>query len=90
MVARNIKIKATALKQLQSLLYNQALEEKKEEVKSRSEDQTDIEWGYQIRSYVLDQSRVKDARTGYESGNTQAVLDGNLDPFILAQLKATT
>jgi peptide chain release factor 2 len=48
---------------------------------------TDIGWGHQIRSYVLDQSRIKDLRTNVEVGNTQAVLDGDLDPFIQASLK---
>jgi peptide chain release factor 2 len=48
---------------------------------------TDIGWGHQIRSYVLDQSRIKDLRTNVETGNTQAVLDGDLDPFIEASLK---
>ena len=49
---------------------------------------SDICWGHQIRSYVLDQSRIKDLRTGVESSNTQDVLDGNLDQFIVASLKA--
>ena len=49
---------------------------------------SDIGWGAQIRSYVLDQSRIKDLRTGVETSNTQAVLDGDLDPFIEASLKA--
>ena len=49
---------------------------------------SDIGWGHQIRSYVLDQSRIKDLRTGVESSNTQDVLDGNLDQFIVASLKA--
>ena len=48
---------------------------------------TDIAWGHQIRSYVLDQSRIKDLRTGVEVGNTQGVLDGDLDQFITASLK---
>ena len=48
---------------------------------------TDIEWGHQIRSYVLDQSRIKDLRTGIEKGDTQRVLDGDLDDFIEASLK---
>ena len=58
-----------------------AEQEKLEEAKS------DIGWGHQIRSYVLDQSRVKDLRTGVETGNTEAVLDGDLDMFIQASLK---
>jgi peptide chain release factor 2 len=62
--------------------------------KRRAEQQTledskaDVGWGSQIRSYVLDQSRIKDLRTGVETGNTQAVLDGDLDPFIEASLKS--
>jgi peptide chain release factor 2 len=52
------------------------------------ETKSDIGWGSQIRSYVLDQSRIKDLRTGVETANTQAVLDGNLDPFIEASLKS--
>lgn len=51
------------------------------------DSKTDIGWGHQIRSYVLDQSRIKDLRTGVETGNTQAVLDGALDDFIAASLK---
>ena len=51
------------------------------------DSKTDIGWGHQIRSYVLDQSRIKDLRTGVETGNTQAVLDGDLDEFIAASLK---
>jgi len=51
------------------------------------ESKSDIGWGHQIRSYVLDQSRIKDLRTGVEVGNTQAVLDGDLDQFITASLK---
>ncbi len=52
------------------------------------ESKSDIGWGSQIRSYVLDQSRIKDLRTGVEVGNTQAVLDGDLDVFIEASLKS--
>ncbi|MDI9347148.1 MAG: peptide chain release factor 2 [Methylacidiphilales bacterium] len=81
------KNKSTALKQLRTLLYNRALKEKQNEVDSMKEEQHDIEWGYQIRSYVLDQSRIKDLRTGLEIGNTKAVLDGDLDAFIIASLK---
>ena len=58
------------------------------EVQQQTEDaKSDIAWGHQIRSYVLDQSRVKDLRTNVETGNTQAVLDGDLDQFIEASLK---
>ncbi|MEZ5576842.1 MAG: peptide chain release factor 2, partial [Candidatus Competibacteraceae bacterium] len=52
------------------------------------DSKSDIGWGSQIRSYVLDQSRIKDLRTGFETGNTQAVLDGDLDTFIEASLKS--
>jgi peptide chain release factor 2 len=61
---------------------------KQNEKKQALEDsKTDIGWGHQIRSYVLDQSRIKDLRTNVETGNTQAVLDGGLDDFIEASLK---
>ena len=61
---------------------------KRREVQQQTEDaKSDIGWGHQIRSYVLDQSRVKDLRTNVETGNTQAVLDGDLDQFIEASLK---
>ena len=61
---------------------------KRQEQQAKLEDsKTDIGWGHQIRSYVLDQSRIKDLRTNYEVGNTQAVLDGGLDDFIAASLK---
>lgn len=81
------KNKSTAMKQLQSQLF--ALEKKKQEEKNNQvfETQDDIAWGHQIRSYVLDQSRVKDIRTGIEVGNPGAVLDGDLDKFISAGLK---
>ena len=55
--------------------------------RAQEDAKADIGWGSQIRSYVLDQSRIKDLRTGVEVGNTQAVLDGELDPFIEASLK---
>ncbi len=62
---------------------------KQNEEKQAAEDaKSDIGWGSQIRSYVLDQSRIKDLRTGHETGNTQAVLDGDLDPFIEESLKS--
>ena len=61
---------------------------KKNEIKNQVEsEKSDISWGNQIRSYVLDDSRIKDLRTGHETGNTQAVLDGNLDEFIQESLK---
>jgi peptide chain release factor 2 len=72
---------------LKAKLYEQELR-KRNDAKQVLEDQkTDIGWGHQIRSYVLDQSRIKDLRTGVEIGNTQAVLDGALDDFIDASLK---
>ena len=81
------KNRATAMKQLKAKLYE--LEEQKRNVeKQKLEDsKSDIGWGHQIRSYVLDQSRIKDLRTGVEVGNTQSVLDGDLDQFIEASLK---
>ena len=61
---------------------------KRQEAQQKLEDsKTDIGWGHQLRSYVLDQSRIKDLRTNYEVSNTQAVLDGDLDDFIAASLK---
>ena len=79
--------KAEAINMLKAQLYAIELN-KRNEVKQAAEDaKTDIGWGHQIRSYVLDQSRIKDVRTGVEVGNTQAVLDGDLDPFISASLK---
>ncbi len=66
-------------------LYEQA---KKNEIKNKVEsEKSDISWGNQIRSYILDDSRVKDLRTKYETSNTQGVLDGDLDPFIEECLK---
>ncbi len=58
-----------------------------QEKQALEDTKSDIGWGSQIRSYVLDQSRIKDLRTGIESSNTQSVLDGNLNPFIEASLK---
>ena len=79
--------KAEAINMLKAQLYAIELN-KRNEVKQAAEDaKTDIGWGHQIRSYVLDQSRIKDLRTGVEVGNTQGVLDGDLDPFISASLK---
>ncbi len=79
--------RAEAMAMLKAKLYEQALR-KRNDAKQVLEDQkTDIGWGHQIRSYVLDQSRIKDLRTGVEKGNTQAVLDGDLDDFITASLK---
>ena len=79
--------KAEAMNMLKAQLYAIELN-KRNEVKQAAEDaKTDIGWGHQIRSYVLDQSRIKDVRTGVEVGNTQGVLDGDLDLFISASLK---
>ncbi|MCU0950618.1 MAG: peptide chain release factor 2, partial [Burkholderiaceae bacterium] len=63
------------------------LRKRQAEQNKLEESKTDIGWGHQIRSYVLDQSRIKDLRTNVEIGNTQGVLDGDLDPFIEASLK---
>ncbi len=77
-----------AMKQLRAKLYELELQKRMSEQKAMEESKADIGWGSQIRSYVLDQSRIKDLRTGVETGNTQAVLDGDLDRFIEASLKA--
>ncbi|KPK59167.1 MAG: peptide chain release factor 2 [Gammaproteobacteria bacterium SG8_31] len=81
------KNKATAMKQLRAKLYELEMMKRRAEAQAVEETKADIGWGSQIRSYVLDQSRIKDLRTGVEIGNTQAVLDGDLDPFIEASLK---
>ena len=72
---------------LRARLYEAELRKREEEKQKMEDSKTDIGWGHQIRSYVLDQSRIKDLRTGVEIGNTQAVLDGALDDFIDASLK---
>ena len=82
------KNKEQAMKQLRARLYDLEMQKRLSEQKAMEESKADIGWGSQIRSYVLDQSRIKDLRTGVETGNTQAVLDGGLDPFIEASLKA--
>ncbi len=82
------KNKATAMKQLKAKLYELELQKRSSEQQELEDSKSDIGWGSQIRSYVLDQSRIKDLRTGVETGNTQAVLDGDLDQFIQASLKA--
>ncbi len=79
--------KATAMQQLKARLYELEMQKRSEESQSMEETKSDIGWGSQIRSYVLDQSRIKDLRTGVENTNTQSVLDGNLDKFIEASLK---
>ena len=81
------KNKATAMKQLKAKLYELELQMKKSASSEVEDSKADVGWGNQIRSYVLDQSRIKDLRTGVEAGNTQAVLDGDLDKFIEASLK---
>jgi peptide chain release factor 2 len=72
---------------LKSRLFEAELRKRNEEKQAIEDTKTDIGWGHQIRSYVLDQARIKDLRTGVESGNTQAILDGDLDDFIEASLK---
>jgi peptide chain release factor 2 len=80
--------KDRALKQLKAKLYEREMQKRRAAQQALEETKSDIGWGSQIRSYVLDQSRIKDLRTGYETGNPQPVLDGDLDPFIEASLKA--
>ena len=81
------KNKESALKQLHAKLYLFELE-KKNKIKNKIEsEKSDISWGSQIRSYILDDGRIKDLRTKHETGNTQAVLDGELDDFIEKSLK---
>jgi peptide chain release factor 2 len=80
--------KDQAMKQLKSKLYELEKQKLNAEKQILEESKSDIGWGHQIRSYVLDQSRIKDLRTGVESTNTTDVLDGNLDAFIEASLKA--
>ena len=82
------KNKATAMKQLKARLYEHEMQKRRESQQAVEDGKADIGWGSQIRSYVLDQSRIKDLRTGVEIGNTGAVLDGDLDRFIEASLKA--
>jgi peptide chain release factor 2 len=79
--------RAEAMAMLKSRLYELELRKRQAEQQKLEDSKTDIGWGHQIRSYVLDQSRIKDLRTNHEVGNTQAVLDGNLDDFIAASLK---
>jgi len=81
------KNKATAMKQLKAKLYELEMQERKAAASIVEDSKADVGWGSQIRNYVLDQSRIKDLRTGVETGNTQAVLDGGLDAFIEASLK---
>lgn len=81
------KNKATAMKQLKAKLYELELQERRAKASEVEDSKADVGWGSQIRSYVLDQSRIKDLRTSVETGNTQAVLDGALDQFIESSLK---
>ncbi len=81
------KNKDQAMKLLRARLYEQEMLKRNSEQQALEESKADIGWGSQIRSYVLDQSRIKDLRTSVETGNTQAVLDGDLDQFIEASLK---
>ncbi|MFT4938161.1 MAG: peptide chain release factor 2 [Paraglaciecola sp.] len=82
------KNKAQAMKQLKAKLYEHEMQIQNAEKQTLEDGKSDIGWGSQIRSYVLDDSRIKDLRTGVETHNTQAVLDGDLDKFIQASLKS--
>jgi peptide chain release factor 2 len=76
-----------AMNMLKGALYNLELNKRNADKQAIEDAKTDIGWGHQIRSYVLDQGRIKDLRTNVEIGNTQGVLDGDLDPFIQESLK---
>ncbi|BBN59233.1 peptide chain release factor 2 [Hydrogenovibrio marinus] len=80
--------KAEAMKQLRAKLYELEMQSRNEEKQQLEDSKSDIGWGSQIRSYVLDSGRIKDLRTNIETGNTGAVLDGELDQFIIPNLKA--
>jgi peptide chain release factor 2 len=80
--------RAEAMTMLKARLYEAELQKRRQDQQSEEDSKSDIGWGSQIRSYVLDQSRIKDLRTSVETGNTQAVLDGSLNQFIEASLKA--
>ncbi len=82
------KNRDAAMKQLRAKLYESELQKQLAEKQALEDTKSDIGWGSQIRSYVLDDARIKDLRTGVENRNTQAVLDGALDPFIEASLKS--
>lgn len=79
--------RAEAMTMLKGALYTLELNKRNEDKQALEDAKTDIGWGHQIRSYVLDQGRIKDLRTNVEIGNTQGVLDGDLDPFIMESLK---
>jgi peptide chain release factor 2 len=81
------KNRSTAMKMLKAKLYELEVNKRNAAARVLEDSKSDVSWGNQIRSYVLDQSRIKDLRTGVEIGNTQAVLDGGLDPFMQASLK---
>src|SRR5438045_8669483 len=80
--------RAEAMNMLKARLYELDMQKRNAEKQKIEASKTDIEWGHQIRSYVLDQSRIKDLRTGVETGNPDAVLNGHLDDFIEASLKS--
>ena len=82
------KNRATAMKMLKAKLYELEVNKRNAAAKVLEDSKSDVSWGHQIRSYVLDQSRIKDLRTNIEVGNTTAVLDGDLDQFMEASLKA--
>ena len=75
------------MKQLKARLYEMEQQKRSSELQEIENSKLDISWGSQIRSYVLDSARIKDLRTNVETSNTQAVLDGDLDQFIIASLK---
>ena len=79
--------RAEAWEMLKAKLFELELRKRMSEKQNLEDSKTDVGWGHQIRSYVLDQSRIKDLRTGFETGNTKAVLDGDIDEFIAASLK---
>ncbi len=81
------KNRATAMKMLKAKMYELEVNKRNAAAKVLEDSKSDVSWGHQIRSYVLDQSRIKDLRTGVEVGNTPAVLDGDLDQFLKASLK---
>ncbi len=83
-----IQNRERAMKMLKAKLYELEVQKRNAVSQALEDTKSDVSWGNQIRSYVLDQSRIKDLRTNYETGNTQAVLDGDLDPFIEASLKS--
>ena len=81
------KNRSTAMKMLKAKLYELEVNKRTAAARVLEDQKTDVGWGHQIRSYVLDQSRIKDLRTGVEVGDTQSVLDGDLDQFLQASLK---